>query len=152
AQEIHDDSLQLLAAVQLRAEQFRRTLGESSQRDLLQTLATTVEQAMASLRRLLFDLRPPALEEEGLASTVRQFAHLLFEGADTSYHVRSYLTAEPDEPTKHVLYRVCREAMTNARKHAGARRVDVVFTEERGGVRAKITDDGVGLPRVGRHA
>jgi signal transduction histidine kinase len=151
AQEIHDDSLQLLAAVQIRLEQLRRVLGEPPQRDLMNTLAATVEQSMASLRRTLFDLRPPALDDDGLAGTVRQFAHLLFDGTGTSCQVCSQLRAEPDESTRRVLYRICREALTNVSKHAGPCTVEVLLAESDGGVLVKVTDDGGGFPESTRH-
>jgi len=45
-----------------------------------------------------------------------------------------------------VVYRIVQEALTNTRKHARARRVDLLVESTDGGVRVRIADDGVGLP------
>jgi signal transduction histidine kinase len=145
ADEVHDDSLQMLAAVQLRIEQVRRSLGQPGQRELLETLATTVEQSMASMRRLIFDLRPPALDVDGLAAALQLYIDQLCAGTGTTYRLESRLVTEPGSSTRGLLYRICREALTNAWKHSRARSVRVILDEVNGGIRALVEDDGAGF-------
>jgi signal transduction histidine kinase len=145
ADEVHDDSLQMLAAVQLRIEQVRRSVGHPGQRELVETLATTVEQSMASMRRLIFDLRPPALDVEGLAAALQLYIDQLCGGTGTAYRLESRLVTEPGSSTRSLLYRVCREALTNAWKHSQASSVRVILDEVNGGFRALVEDDGTGF-------
>jgi signal transduction histidine kinase len=145
AEEVHDDSLQMLAAVQLRIEQVRRSLGQPGQRELLETLATTVEQSMSSMRRLIFDLRPPALDVEGLAAALQLYIDQLSAGTGSTYRLESRLAGEPGSSARGLLYRICREALTNAWKHSRASVVRVVLDEVNGGIRALVQDDGSGF-------
>jgi signal transduction histidine kinase len=145
ADDVHDDSLQMLAAVQLRIEQVRRSLGQPDQQELLQTLAATVEQSMASMRRLIFDLRPPALDVDGLAAALQLYIDQLCSGTGTTYLLESRLAGEPGSLARGLLYRICREALTNAWKHSRASVVRVVLEEVNGGIRALVQDDGAGF-------
>src|SRR5439155_7304324 len=70
ASDIHDDSVQVITAVGLRLHALRRQLSDPKQLALMDRLDQTVSDAVARLRRLMFDLRPPALERDGLATAV----------------------------------------------------------------------------------
>lgn len=139
---IHDDSIQLLSAADLRL-QAARTLVESDEAKAeLSDVHETLEAAVDGLRHLLFELRPPVLDKEGLAAALRQY---LSAQGGPSFQVRDGLATEPPVELRAVLFRIAQEAVTNIRKHAGATTVDVALAEEDGGVRMRVADDGVGF-------
>ena len=59
--------------------------------------------------------------------------------------MRNGLESEPSPDTRAVLYRVALEALTNVRKHAGARAVEVLFERRGAGVALRVHDDGRGF-------
>ena len=108
---------------------------------------------MGDIRRLVYDLRPPALAQLGLASALREAA--LQYGSDSASlngprSLRICVEPPDDLPTlpaavEVAAYRIALEAITNAARHAGAHvcRVSLALTDT---LEIEIVDDGVGLP------
>jgi signal transduction histidine kinase len=145
AGDIHDDPVQKLVALKMRLELLSKQHPDLA--DVREGM-TWVATAIQSLRHLLFDLRPPVLDEHGLAAAVRSF----LENADVSFawEVSDGLDRQPSAQTRLILYRIAQEVLTNARKHSEAQRVDVRLTEDDGEIAMEITDDGIGFePRSG---
>jgi signal transduction histidine kinase len=140
ANDVHDDPVQKMIAVKMRLELLRKTHPELE--DVHHALEV-VRNSIASLRHLLFDLRPPILDEQGLAPALRTF----LENAEATFRwqVEDGLTKEPSSQSRVILYRIAQEALTNARKHSQADRVRVVLGERDGGIEMEISDDGVGF-------
>ena len=65
------------------------------------------------------------------------------------FSLEQQLQEEPEAELRVLLYRVAQEALTNIRKHAHARRVNVILAEHDGGFLIRITDDGVGFTAPG---
>ncbi|WP_329079965.1 sensor histidine kinase [Streptosporangium sp. NBC_01469] len=110
-------------------------------------VAALVDQAYAESRRLLDELRdvawrvyPAALDELGLRAALAGVA----ERAGVPVTVRYGLTERPVSEIETAVYFVVREAIANAAKHADARGVLVVLSEDGHAVTAEITDDGRG--------
>lgn len=144
ASDIHDDPIQVMSAVDVRlamlAEQPETITGEA-----LADLRTTVRQSIERLRSLVFELRPAALDLEGLVPAIDQYlAHTAKETA-WSYEIVDELAGEPDPELRAACYRTVQEAVANARKHAGAHRVSVQVTAAGDGVLLRIVDDGSGF-------
>jgi PAS domain S-box-containing protein len=145
ASDIHDDSVQVITAVGLRLHALRRQLTDPDHLALLDRLDRTVADAVARLRRLMFDLRPVALERDGLATAVESWLSQAAVDAGFDYRVANHLSDEPSEAVRVMLYRICAEALTNVRKHAKARHVAVTMEARDGGVLVTVQDDGVGF-------
>jgi PAS domain S-box-containing protein len=145
ASDIHDDSVQVITAVGLRLHALRRKLTDPEQVALLDRLDQTVTDAVARLRRLMFDLRPPALERDGLATAVESWLSQAASDAGFEYWVLDHLDEEPPEDERVMLYRICAEALSNVRKHANAGNVVVTMETTDGGVLVEVQDDGVGF-------
>lgn len=143
AGDIHDDAIQVVTAVGMRVAILRDRLSDPHLLEPLDRLGEVVSQAIARLRRLLFELRPRVLDEEGLAAALRQ--HLEMMGGDLEMHLEDRLVTEPSGESRTILYRVAQEALTNVRKHADARRVDLLLEERDGGFQISIRDDGKGF-------
>jgi PAS domain S-box-containing protein len=145
AGDIHDDSLQHMAAVSMYLYSLRRHLHGSAEERALAVLEDSVREAIGRLRQLLFELRPMTLDGEGLGASLRILLQQTLETDGVVCAVQDRLSGEPPPDARTVLYRIAREALANVRKHAGASRVDVVLLEEGGGYRVLISDDGRGF-------
>jgi PAS domain S-box-containing protein len=144
AADIHDDPIQVMSAVDLRLAMLAEQ-PETISAEALGELQSTVRQSIERLRSLVFELRPAALDRDGLVVAIDQYlAHAAKETGWTC-DVRDELTAEPDEDLRVSLYRIVQEAVANARKHAGARHVSVRVTTAGDGVTVLVTDDGAGF-------
>lgn len=146
AADVHDDPVQALAAVDLRLGLLKRRLEERAP-DLLDAwkpLQASVVGATDRLRALLFDLEPPDLRN-GLTGALCRAASEIFDGTETRWSVDG--DREPDVPdaVRAIAYRIAKESLTNARKHAAADHVAVVIASRDGGIEVSVTDDGVGL-------
>lgn len=145
AADIHDDSVQVMSAVGIRLESLHRTLEDERARRAVEELQTTVSAAVDRLRQLIFELRPPALDREGLVPALRTYLARTGEETGLSCTLHNNLLAEPPEPTRLALYRIVQEAVTNVRKHAGAGRVAVSLDPRDGGTLVRVVDDGRGI-------
>jgi PAS domain S-box-containing protein len=145
AAEIHDDSVQIMSAVGVRLEILRRRLADSPHLEAVAGLEETVEQAIGRLRQLLFELRPPALDSEGLVPALRMYVDRMEPDRGQTYRLETTIVSEPPPETRLVLYRIAQEALTNARKHAGPATVDLSLTERDRGVVLRVRDDGRGF-------
>jgi len=144
AGDIHDDPLQKLTAVGMRLSGVRRELGDGAPESLVH-LERTVSGAIASLRNLLFEVRPPALDREGLAVALQQYLRETASETDLEWEVHDRLWLEPPPEVRVICYRIAQEALTNVRKHANAFRVDVELATDEDGVRVRVIDDGTGM-------
>jgi signal transduction histidine kinase len=145
AGDIHDDPVQKLVALKMRLELLSK---QNPQLGDIQEGTAWVATAIQSLRHLLFDLRPPVLDEQGLAAALTSF----LGNADVTFTwtVDDELDREPTPQTRLILYRIAQEVLTNARKHSEAEHVRVRLSEHLDEVLMEISDDGIGFePRVG---
>ena len=146
AADVHDDSVQALAAVELRLGLLRRRLAGRAP-DLVQTvdqLAETVDTATGRLRHLLFDLDSPALRDD-LAGALEQAASYVFEDRPPAWSIAGDRSIDLPEGLRVTAYRIAKEAMVNVHKHAGATKVTIGLDRLDGGVEVRITDDGRGV-------
>jgi PAS domain S-box-containing protein len=155
AGDIHDDSIQVMTAAGMRLQILRRSITEPEQLRLLSELERAIQLSISRLRHLIFELRPPALDNEGLSAALRAYLDEAGETAGTSYQLDDRLAEEPPEATRVILYRIAQEALTNIRKHADAENATVTLDGSDNGYHVRVRDDGVGftpdtaLPRPG---
>jgi signal transduction histidine kinase len=111
----------------------------------LQEIRETTLEALSEMRLLLFELRPPVLQEDGLGAAVQARLQAvearagLLTDFDCQYQGR--LSPEVEQE----LYRVAQAALNNVLKHAHAARVHVALSSANGTVSLEIADDGVGF-------
>ena len=145
AADIHDDTAQAVAAAALRIDALVAELNDPAAREVGMNARQTLTDANRRLRRLLFELRPPALDEAGLAAALELYLSDGFGHDGFSWSVDDRLDSEPRPETRAILYRVALEALTNVRKHAGARSVEVLLERRGAGVAVRVHDDGKGF-------
>ena len=114
----------------------------------LADLQELTEGALAEMRMLILELRPGAMQEEGLVAAVQKLSHGVAARDALAVDVEAPADRVPLRPqAEEQLYRVAQEALTNVVKHARARRVRVYIgsSERPGELTLEIVDDGVGF-------
>jgi signal transduction histidine kinase len=148
ARDLHDDTIQALIAIGQRLELTRTMLPshpEAAQAQLTEA-RDMVRTAVESVRQFSRDLRPPALEDLGLTTALRQLADDLVR--DTGLRVDMSLSGDAGDlpPGLEIaVYRITQEALTNVRKHAQATSVGIVAHFGLRDLTLQVTDDGVGF-------
>jgi signal transduction histidine kinase len=159
AADVHDDSIQALAAVDLRLGALRNRLRDRSPEEAagVETVMDAVHGASVRLRSLLFELETPVLDAS-LSDGLRDAAAQVFEDSDVAWSVEERGQAPLPQQVRVSAYRIAREAMVNARKHARARSVTVTVDASYRGVEVSVVDDGRGAasttsgPSTRRHS
>jgi signal transduction histidine kinase len=143
--DLHDGLGPTLAAIRLKAGLAARQVPpESAARGLLGEIDTEVTASLADVRRLVEDLRPPALDELGLVGAVRSRAAALAGQLEIDV-----VGSEPPDPLPAAIetaaYRIVVEAMTNAVRHSGGTHCTVSILVGEDAVELSVRDDGNGL-------
>jgi signal transduction histidine kinase len=118
---------------------------------LLAELEADIDEAISDIRRLVYDLRPPALDELGLTGAIREAAaRYRSDGLrEVSVEAPEDLSSLP-AAVEVACYRIAQEAMANVIRHARAGRCGVRLYLEGATLRLEVTDDGIGLPDARR--
>jgi signal transduction histidine kinase len=147
ARELHDSVSQALYAVALGARTARTLLDRDPDRAVepLEYVLSQAEAGLTEMRALIFELRPQALESEGLIAALRQQVETL--RVRHRIEARATLGAEPNIPfeLKEAIYRIAQEALHNTVKHAGARSVTLRLVEDAEALTLEVRDDGKGF-------
>jgi signal transduction histidine kinase len=133
--------------VSLGLEAVRRALRDDPDRagEILDRAQAEVRSAVDEVHRILDGLRPSVLDELGLVGALRAQAHDPAGDLDIEVVAAADLSAlEPE--VEIAAYHIALEAVTNARRHAGATRCTVRLDRAQGQVHVEIRDDGHGLP------
>jgi signal transduction histidine kinase len=144
--DLHDGLGPRLAGLVLRIETARNLLAHEPLADpLLADLQEQTEAAIAEIRRLVYALRPPALDQLGLVSALREQATVC-----STHGLRVVVDAPEQLPplpaaVEVAAYRIALEALTNIVRHAQAHTCCIRFSLD-GALQLEITDDGRGLP------
>jgi len=148
ARDLHDSAVQALYGLVLSSEGAARKLAEGKVGlvgERLQEIRRTAHAALREMRSLIFELRPPDLEKEGLVAALRG----RLESVEDRAGVRTSLEVEGDGRLPHNLeaglYRVIQEALNNALKHSGAEQVTVSLNIGPEQVALEVADDGIGF-------
>ena len=148
--DLHDGLGPRLAGLTLRLETARDRLAHDPEAAaLLAELAERTREAVADVRRLVYGLRPPALDDLGLVSALREAAAQHGYGGGAPEIAVEAPDALPPLPAavEVAAYRIVQEALTNVVRHAGARRCAIRLAVEPRtcSLRLEIEDDGRGL-------
>jgi signal transduction histidine kinase len=151
--DLHDGIGPALAGLTLKTETARALLppGTDGASRQLHDLSEEIRRTVVDVRRLVEGLRPPALDELGLAGACAQAVERLTTGAGVaaSVHACDDLPALP-AAVEVAAYRIVVEAVTNTVRHAHARRCRVSIACTPAGLAVEVTDDGTGLVAAGQ--
>jgi signal transduction histidine kinase len=143
--EVHDDSVQKMTAVGIRIEALRKRVSDPEVVASIDELHRSVRLSIARLRHMLFELRPPSLDRDGLATALREYLQQAGPDVGFSCSIQNGLHREPPIEVRTTAYRIAQEALANVRKHARASRVEVRLEQRDGGFITRIEDDGRGF-------
>ena len=144
APDLHDDPIQKMTAAGLRLAALSARAPENLS-GAIDQVQSSVSDAIGRLRKLMFDLRPNALDHQGLAAALQDHLWSFSQEGSFGFELKNDLAVEPDDESRSAIFRIAQEALVNVRKHAGARRVEIALRTRDGGTLVKIADDGRGF-------
>ena len=147
--DLHDDLAPTLASLGLTASTAADLIrtNPTTATALVKELQTEIRATVGNIRRLVYDLRPPTLDELGLLAAVRERA-AQYTNAPGGVHITVDAPAElPALPAavEVAAYRIVQEALENISKHSQAHQCTIRFANHNG-LEIEIMDDGIGLP------
>lgn len=152
--DLHDGIGPALAGLTLKTETARALLppGTDEVSRQLHALSEEIRRTVVDVRRLVEGLRPPALDELGLAGACVQAVERLTAGVGlaVSVNARDDLPALP-AAVEVAAYRIVVEAVTNTVRHARARHCQVSLDHAGSALALTVTDDGAGLRTPASH-
>lgn len=149
AQELHDQVGQNLTAIGINLNNLPALIspGEAAKiqervKDIQKLLAETTQ----SIRDVMSELRPPVLDDFGLAACINWYGNRFSERTGIGIKMRGKVL-KPRLPAmlETVLYRIVQEALTNIAKHSKAGSIEIILKESQGTVKLVISDDGIGF-------
>jgi signal transduction histidine kinase len=158
ARELHDDSLQELAALRLTLSSARKSgdplAVERATEDAIERATTAIE----GLRSLITDMRPASLDELGAGAALEA----LIDRTErlTALHVRADIDLAYEagrEAERHIseievaMYRLVQESLTNAAKHAAEANVEILISDVGNMLTIRVGDDGPGFDTSAHH-
>jgi signal transduction histidine kinase len=148
ARELHDSVTQELYGITMYAEATARLLAANETglaAEHLRDLRDTAQEALREMRLLIFELRPPLLDREGLIAALEARLETVEgrSGLQTEFHVEG-IDRLP-LPLEEGLYRIAQEALNNALRHAQARCIRVCLCGHADRIALEVADDGVGF-------
>jgi signal transduction histidine kinase len=148
ARDLHDSVIQALYSITLHTEASLRLLSSEDRETAKSYLYEIQERAIETLqemRRLVFELRPPLLEQKGIVAALQ--ARL--DAVENRTRVVTSLLIEGNiklsDQIEEVLYRIAQEALNNILKHAAARTVTIRLSQNTRSIQLEISDDGIGF-------
>jgi signal transduction histidine kinase len=148
ARDLHDSVTQLLYSINLFASAGREAyhLGDLDHvNNCLAELGQIAQQALKEMRLLVYELRPPALEHDGLVEALQQRLNAVEARAGVKTQLLADQIPELPGPIEAALYHMAQEALNNALKYARAASVTIQLSTEDHQVALEIADDGLGF-------
>ncbi|MGZ4508823.1 MAG: GAF domain-containing sensor histidine kinase [Blastococcus sp.] len=151
--DLHDGLGPALAGVAFGIDAARNTLRRdpAATDRALAEIKAEVQTSLGDVRRLVYDLRPPALDRLGLVPAIEEYAARLRER--TLLQITVFATGLPSLPAavEVAAYRIVTEALTNVVRHSGATHSSVVLAATGGRLHLTVTDDGRGIEEPRDH-
>jgi two-component system, NarL family, sensor histidine kinase DegS len=149
AQRLHDGPLQNLASLSMRAQSLSSPREDSPDADAVADLRGKIGDVIGSLRQVVFDLRPPLLDDLGLVPTLRRYVAQWSERTGIDGKVLMIGLESRLSPTEKItLFRTVQEALHNVHDHAESpsATVNLTYTPEK--LTIQVVDQGKGVPEV----
>ncbi|SOB90975.1 two-component system sensor histidine kinase DegS [Ureibacillus xyleni] len=152
SREIHDGPAQMMANVLMRADLIERTYRErgieSAIREIKE-LKGTVRNALSEVRRIIYDLRPMALDDLGIVPTLKKYLSTVMEyNPGVQVHFQSYSNEQRLPSDYEVsIFRLVQESVNNAMKHGKALDIWVKIEWLHNCVNIVVKDNGTGFDK-----
>lgn len=150
SREIHDGPAQMLANVMMRSDLIERVQRERGPDEALveiRSLKVMVRNALYEVRRIIYDLRPMALDDLGLVPTLRKYLQTTEDynnGVNLNFVNLGQVKRLPSD-MEVALFRLVQEAVQNSLKHADPKQIQVKLSISKEMVTVVVKDDGKGF-------
>ncbi len=149
SREIHDGPAQVLANVLLRSQLIERIYEKKGKDEAfkeIKDMKSLIEDALKEVRRLIYDLRPMALDDLGLVPTLLKYLNKVDDRSEATI----YFDYDEGIQRLHVrleaaIFRLVQEAVQNALKHAEATEISVDLKLDGDKIVVTIQDNGIGF-------
>ncbi|HKB73423.1 MAG TPA: ATP-binding protein, partial [Burkholderiales bacterium] len=152
ARELHDRVGQSLTALKINIDILQPALASQGNAEVLARVADSaalLESTMDTIENVMSELRPPMLDDHGLAAALDWHARKFSARTGIAVAVRgSEPAVRPALQVEIALFRIAQEALNNVAKHARARRVEIALDHANGECVMSVQDDGVGFDGV----
>ncbi|AYC28932.1 sensor histidine kinase [Paenisporosarcina cavernae] len=150
SREIHDGPAQMMANVLVRSDLIERTYREKGVEHALaeiSDLKVMVRNALSEVRRIIYDLRPMALDDLGLIPTLKKYLSTIEEyNVGCKLHFQTFGKEKRLHSNMEVaIFRLIQESITNAMKHGRCKEVWVKVEWTRNNVNVVVKDNGIGF-------
>jgi signal transduction histidine kinase len=147
AQELHDQTLQDLAAIELRLGSLAGTSDPQALASGVEAARVLIRDQIRTLRHLITQMRPLALDTLGLSVALQDLARRAEVTGQVPVRC-DLIDLPPDiEPDAQVaIYRIAQEALTNALHHSACHEISIIARTVDNVVEVSVRDDGIGLP------
>lgn len=145
---LHDEVGQLLAMAQFKLSELSQAVATSASPEAgrFDEVRGLLRQAAQATRSATFELHSPVLQQLGLEAAVQSLAQRAQRASAMRIHVASELPDFPfDAAVLSVLFRIVRELVLNAQKHAQAANLSISLGFNDDGLKIRVADDGVGF-------
>ncbi len=149
ARDLHDDTCQALASLNAYIETALSTLPASvnNTKSILRKAGAISINILDDINKLIYELRPTLLDDFGLVAATRWFVKNTLKGQQSINGTIKIIGRQRRLPSQveTALFRVIQEAAQNIKRHARSRNTSVSFHFQRGGIRVRVVDDGIGF-------
>jgi signal transduction histidine kinase len=148
ARELHDETIQGLGSLRLLLEYAHCLTDQAEREKALQNALVEVDREIESLRHLITELRPAALDDLGLVAALEALARRAgaIDGLTIETDIARVETVPRLAPeVESAVYRITQEALTNTAKHSGAAHAVLALQLEGDRLVAAVSDDGSGF-------
>lgn len=149
AREIHDGPAQSMSNVVIKAEICEKLIDKNLEdaRNELRNLKTVMRESLQEVRKIIYNLRPMALDDIGLLPTLERYVISFKE--DNKIDVSIKATGVKDDDIDNVIsltvFRLVQEALNNILKHSKAHSASILLECANNKLRIHIVDDGIGF-------
>jgi PAS domain S-box-containing protein len=148
ARELHDQVGQTLTAMRINMDMIRTRLKEHDDaviRSRNEDSIELIDSAFKAVENVMYDLRPPMIDEYGLIAALQWRARKFMERTGIHVEIHGDDAWRNDPEVELALFRIAQEALHNVARHARARNVDIELHEDGPQILLTIEDDGVGF-------
>ncbi len=150
ARDIHDGPAQLIANLVIKAELCEKLIDKDKEKakNELSSLKDFLRSSLRDVRQIIYNLRPMSLDDLGLIPTLQRYIAKYIE--ESNIPVEFLVLGEP-KPLKPVVelaaFRIVQEALTNIKRHSGAKNASISVEYAGNQVNLLISDDGKGFDK-----
>jgi signal transduction histidine kinase len=154
ARELHDETLQALGGLKVLLSSAARLDDPEAMRSAMRDATRQLSGDIESLRSLIAELRPPALDQLGLAAALTSLAQRTAAANGLEIHAEVQLGEDQRlaSELETTVYRIVQESLTNVVKHARAASVELRVSCDGPELEVCVADDGIGFDPEGAHA